>query len=159
MTSRFIRTVAVTAAIATASAFTVPLTAAPAKASEYHDYGPGGYGSYGGYGRHGGYGYRSGGYGYRSGGYGYRRGGYGYRRHHHGGAVAGAIFGLAAGAIIAGAASQQRYGNSYSSTRYNGYAPEPWSDEWYAYCASKYRSFDPDSGTFQPYNGPRRLCR
>lgn len=156
MTSRFTRIVAVTAAIAIA-ALAVPLTAAPAKASEYHDYSYGGYGSrHGGYDRHGGYGYRG---GYRHGGYGYGYG-YGYgRRHHHGDAVAGAIFGLAAGAIIAGAASQPRYGNSHSSARYNGYAPEPWSDDWYAYCASKYRSFDPDSGTFQPYRGPRRLCR
>ncbi|MBZ8134925.1 BA14K family protein [Afifella sp. IM 167] len=37
--------------------------------------------------------------------------------------------------------------------------PQPWTPEWYLYCESKYRSFDPDSGTFQPYNGPRQLCR
>jgi len=37
--------------------------------------------------------------------------------------------------------------------------PAPWTPDWYAYCASKYRSFDPGSGTFQPYRGPRRLCR
>ena len=37
--------------------------------------------------------------------------------------------------------------------------PAPWTDEWYDYCASKYRSFDPVSGTFQPYHGRRRLCR
>ncbi|WP_026379708.1 BA14K family protein [Afifella pfennigii] len=37
--------------------------------------------------------------------------------------------------------------------------PAPWTPEWYAYCASKYRSFDPASGTFQPYRGPRQLCR
>ncbi len=30
---------------------------------------------------------------------------------------------------------------------------------WYSYCRSKYRSFDPHSGTYQPYKGPRRLCR
>ncbi|HDO52517.1 MAG TPA: BA14K family protein, partial [Rhizobiales bacterium] len=29
----------------------------------------------------------------------------------------------------------------------------------YNYCSQRYRSFDPRSGTFQPYNGPRRLCR
>ena len=39
------------------------------------------------------------------------------------------------------------------------YAPAPWTPEWYSYCAQRYRSFDPRSGTFQPYNGPRRLCR
>ena len=37
--------------------------------------------------------------------------------------------------------------------------PEPFTQEWYAYCAQKYRSFDPATGTFQPYNGPRKLCR
>ena len=37
--------------------------------------------------------------------------------------------------------------------------PAPWTREWYAYCSSKYRSFDPASGTFQPYHGPRQLCR
>ena len=40
-----------------------------------------------------------------------------------------------------------------------GGRPAPWTPEWYAYCNSKYRSFDPASGTFQPYHGPRRLCR
>ncbi|WP_414832009.1 BA14K family protein [Afifella sp. YEN Y35] len=38
-------------------------------------------------------------------------------------------------------------------------APRPWTREWYAYCSSKYRSFDPRTGTYRPYNGPRRLCR
>jgi len=37
--------------------------------------------------------------------------------------------------------------------------PYPWTPEWYDYCASRYRSFDPASGTFQPYHGRRRLCR
>jgi hypothetical protein len=37
--------------------------------------------------------------------------------------------------------------------------PPPWSPGWYAYCTSKYRSFDPATGTFQPYHGPRQLCR
>lgn len=37
--------------------------------------------------------------------------------------------------------------------------PAPWTREWYGYCTSKYRSFDPVSGTFQPYHGPRQLCR
>ena len=39
------------------------------------------------------------------------------------------------------------------------YGPPPWTPDWYAYCASKYRSFDPRSGTYQPYYGPRRFCR
>ncbi len=40
-----------------------------------------------------------------------------------------------------------------------GAAPRPWTDAWYRYCAKKYRSFDPNSGTFQPYEGRRRMCR
>lgn len=39
------------------------------------------------------------------------------------------------------------------------HGPPPWSPDWYAYCSQRYRSFDPHSGTFQPYHGPRRLCR
>jgi len=42
-------------------------------------------------------------------------------------------------------------------TGYDG-RPSPWTPEWYDYCAWKYRSFDPASGTFQPYRGGRRLC-
>ena len=38
------------------------------------------------------------------------------------------------------------------------YKPEPFTDDWYAYCASKYQTFDPQTGTFQPYEGPRKLC-
>ncbi|WP_058600670.1 BA14K family protein [Aureimonas ureilytica] len=37
--------------------------------------------------------------------------------------------------------------------------PAPFSGAWYRYCETRYRSFDRESGTFQPSNGPRRLCR
>ena len=36
---------------------------------------------------------------------------------------------------------------------------EPWTDEWFAYCEDRYKSFTPSDGTFQPTNGPRKLCR
>ncbi|MFN0264427.1 BA14K family protein [Tepidamorphus sp. 3E244] len=104
----------------------------------------------------------------------YRYGNRGYhRRHDHddndaAAAAVGAIFGFAVGAMVA-----DSYNRSYdappSRTYYNAptgpapvsseYAPEPFTDDWYAYCASKYRSFDPDTGTFQPYEGPRKLCQ
>ncbi|MBB3998472.1 BA14K family protein [Aureimonas pseudogalii] len=42
---------------------------------------------------------------------------------------------------------------------YAGRRPPPFSAEWYRDCAARYRSFDRDSGTFQPDRGPRRLCR
>jgi hypothetical protein len=36
---------------------------------------------------------------------------------------------------------------------------EPWSEGWYAYCQRKYRSFDPETGTYLSYSGERRLCK
>ena len=38
-----------------------------------------------------------------------------------------------------------------------GYAPR--SAAWYSYCESRYRSFDPRSGTFLGYDGRRHVCR
>lgn len=92
--------------------------------------------------------------------------------------VPGIIAGVAVGAIIAGAVTRHNrpyYRDHGHSTHYYApapryyapppptvvysYAPRPWSGEWYAYCAQKYRSFDARSGTFQPYHGPRQLCR
>ncbi len=113
----------------------------------------------------------------------------GGRRHHyhgyHGGfyigngaAVAGVI-GLATGVIAGSALAAPRY--------YNGpvyydppvrYAPPPYpyrsrayvqpravyrapafSPEWIAYCARKYRSFNPRTGTYVAYSGRVRMCR
>lgn len=78
------------------------------------------------------------------------------RRSNSGAVIGGAIAGIAAGAIIAGAAnSQPRYVQQAPVQ----YRPQPWTQEWYQYCSQRYRSFDPRSGTFQPYNGPRRMCQ
>jgi hypothetical protein len=102
------------------------------------------------------------------------------RRHHGGGAAAAAIIGLGAAAIIAGSHRRNSYYNYGYAPRYYAprrsyyyapppvvyapapvyaYGPAPWTPAWYNYCSSRYRSFDPRSGTFQPYNGPRRFCR
>ena len=35
----------------------------------------------------------------------------------------------------------------------------PWTPEWSAYCARKYRSFDPRSGTYITYRGEERFCQ
>lgn len=49
-------------------------------------------------------------------------------------------------------------GGTQQVVQTSGY--EPWTDEWFAYCEAKYRSFNPADGTFQPYGGvPRQLCR
>ena len=91
----------------------------------------------------------------------YRRHGYyrGYRgryyRRDRGGAVAaGVIGGLALGAILGAAASAPPppppvyYGPTYAADR-----------DWLAYCSSKYRSFDPRSGTYLGYDGLRHPCQ
>lgn len=66
-----------------------------------------------------------------------------YRRHGHGGGdagavAAGAIFGLALGAIIASQASQYNH-----------------SVEW---CMSRYRSYNPRTHTWIDYHGRVRYC-
>ena len=59
-----------------------------------------------------------------------------------GAALAAGVIGLAAGAIIAGAANQQRYvGNDYL-----------------AYCSQRYRSFNPATGTYPGYDGRQHRC-
>jgi hypothetical protein len=80
-------------------------------------------------------------------------------RHYHGGyyghgggggagaAIGAGILGLAAGAIIAGSAA-------------NAAPPPPQADpNWVAYCARKYRSFDPASGTYLSNDGNRYVCQ
>lgn len=93
----------------------------------------------------------------------YRRGYYGrgYRRGPSGGAVAaGVIGGLAAGALIGGLAAQAQPGPAYG---YGGpgqpvgnvYGRDPYEVE---YCARRYRSYDPASGTFLANDGFRYPC-
>ncbi len=81
------------------------------------------------------------------------------RRHRHhgssGAGIAAGIAGLGLGLAIGAAAARNNPPPPPA-----GYGrPAPWTPDWYAYCSSKYRSFDPRSGTYQPYHGPRRLCR
>ena len=40
-----------------------------------------------------------------------------------------------------------------------GYSPEPWTGEWYDYCANRYRSFNPRTGYYTTYGGYQRFCR
>lgn len=39
------------------------------------------------------------------------------------------------------------------------YELEPWTPDWYAYCGSRYRSFDARSGTYIGHDGYPRMCR
>ncbi|CAN5321825.1 hypothetical protein BH10PSE11_BH10PSE11_14020 [soil metagenome] len=73
-------------------------------------------------------------------GYGYHRG-YGYRRG-YGGTAAGVGIGLAAGAIIGGAIAA-----SSAQAQQNA-----------AYCSQRYRSYDPQSGTYLNNDGNRYPC-
>ncbi|MFT2212282.1 BA14K family protein [Rhizobium giardinii] len=103
------------------------------------------------------------------------------RRHYHhddGDALAAGALGLATGVIIGGAvASQPRYQERvYVDPEPEYYEPrrvyrarpvvvesygslEPWSRGWYRYCSQRYRSFDPQSGTFVGYDGREYFCR
>lgn len=36
--------------------------------------------------------------------------------------------------------------------------PEPWTPDWYAYCAKRFASFDARSGTYLGYDGYRHMC-
>lgn len=98
-----------------------------------------------------------------------------------GAAIAAGIVGLAAGAVILGTLNnnrQQRYvaprhapqvyhqqrtyqPQGYQAPRVVEYdtRPQPWTQEWYSYCASKYRSFNPQTGRFLTYSGQYKLCR
>ena len=86
-----------------------------------------------------------------------------------GDAVLAGVAGFAVGTILGNATAQPRYYYAPPPV-YVGppvvyepmpvyYAPAPWSPEWYAYCARKYGSFDPRSGTFLAFDGYRHVCQ
>jgi len=85
--------------------------------------------------------------------YRYRRNRGYYNNNAAGAAIAGGILGLAAGAAIAGSAA-----NAAPPPGYYGAPPAP-DPNWIAYCARKYRSFDPSTGTYLAYDGNRYLCQ
>jgi hypothetical protein len=87
-----------------------------------------------------------------------------------GDALLGGVAGFAVGTLFGSAVSQPRY---YAPAPiyvapppppvvYQPvpvyYAPAPWSPDWYAYCARKYRSFDARSGTYLGFDGYRYTC-
>ncbi|WP_274628008.1 BA14K family protein [Arvimicrobium flavum] len=107
----------------------------------------------------------------------------GERWRHHGGyhshgssdgdLVAAGIVGLALGALAVGALNTNRqpvYADRYyrnppprpSRYYYEGAVArggvEPWSRSWYRYCSNRYRSFDPQTGTYVGYDGRERFC-
>jgi hypothetical protein len=77
----------------------------------------------------------------------------GYYRRDNGSAVAAGVAGLAAGALIAGAIANQAQAEPAAPP-----PPGTVSPSVAAYCARKYRSYDPPSGTFMASNGMRYVC-
>jgi hypothetical protein len=92
------------------------------------------------------------------------------------GAGTGALIGTGVGAVSGAAANNANQSNAYWAayndcmarsgpaprpTVYDAAdeAPEPWSDEWYDYCANKYHSFNARTGMYLTSTGQRRLCR
>lgn len=96
------------------------------------------------------------------------------RRDNGGDAAAAAVIGLAGAAILLGAMQ-----NSAPPTRTYRVAPspyppaparggprvityesrlQPWSPEWYRWCDARYRSFNPQTGTFRGYDGLDHFC-
>jgi hypothetical protein len=71
----------------------------------------------------------------------------GYHHHYHGGGGGAFIGGLAAGAILGGALASRPYYGAYA---YDGNAV--------AYCESRFKSYDPASGTYLGYDGYRHPC-
>ncbi|PRD45259.1 BA14K family protein [Phyllobacterium phragmitis] len=117
------------------------------------------------------------------GGWGHHRHGWDRPHYRHrnrsGDALAAGAIGLAAGALIGSALSQPRYVEEprviyQPRPAYNGgYYPaaprrvvtyqrsggfEPWTREWYRYCADRYRSFNPQTGTYRGYDGADHFC-
>ena len=90
---------------------------------------------------------------------------YGYRGGYRGGsnvsALGAGLVGLAAGAVIGSALTPKQVYVAPPPAPYQpvGYRPQPWTEDWYAYCSSRYRSFNPRSGTFVGYDGYERFCR
>ncbi|XSG81318.1 MAG: BA14K family protein [Methyloligella sp. ZOD6] len=89
---------------------------------------------------------------------GYRHGKHVYKDD-HGDALAAGIIGLGLGAMIGSAAASPPA--APPPPAYYGpvdYSPPAWSPDWYAYCSSKYRSFNPRTGYFMGYDGRPHFC-
>lgn len=79
-----------------------------------------------------------------------------YRRNNSGAVAAGVLGGLAVGAMIGAAAAAPP---PPPPAYYGAPAPVYGGGDWLAYCSSKYRSFDPASGTYLGYDGYRHPCQ
>jgi BA14K-like protein len=92
--------------------------------------------------------------------YGYRRGG-----GDNWNAVGAGLLGFGVGAIVGSALTPREVyvappppppAPVYTRA---GYGPPAWTPDWYTYCYSRYRSFNPNTGTFVGYDGYEHFCR
>ena len=111
----------------------------------------------------------------------YKHGRHHYRKHRGhkvDGDAAAVILGLTGLAIVGGALAHQnrtydyRHDPNYRHNNRGHYPPapksprvityggslEPWSPGWYAWCENRYRSFNPERGTFRGYDGKDHFC-
>jgi hypothetical protein len=85
----------------------------------------------------------------------------GWNRGWHGGRWIGPAAGLAAGLAIGSALAPRYYyapGYEYYDEPYAAAAPGVVAGDADAYCAQRFRSYDPASGTYLGYDGLRHPC-
>lgn len=87
-----------------------------------------------------------------------------YYRDNGANAVGAGLLGFGIGAIVGSALTPREVYVAPPPPRPTyytpaGYGPPPWTPDWYTYCYSRYRSFDPNSGTFIGYDGYEHFCR
>jgi hypothetical protein len=75
---------------------------------------------------------------------------------HHGGGGGAVIGGLVAGALIGGAIAASQQPRYYGPAPAYGYGPPP--GDAIRYCLSRFKSYDPASGTYLGYDGYRHPC-
>ncbi|QKP78738.1 BA14K family protein [Methyloligella sp. GL2] len=112
--------------------------------------------------RHRGYHHNDRGYSYNRGyNRGYDRGYHRGRDYDNGDALAAGLLGFGVGAVV-GSAITAPPAPPPPPAYYGpvGYAaPAAWSPDWYSYCSSRYRSFNPRTGYFMGYDGRAHFCR
>ena len=74
-----------------------------------------------------------------------------------GNAFVGGIVGGLAGSVVGNLLT--RPNTTTVIVRDRGPDLEPWTPEWYDYCANTYRSFNPRTGYYWTYSGTKRFCR
>ena len=84
----------------------------------------------------------------------------------HGNGWGAGLLGFGIGAIVGSALTPREVYvvpdyDDYEPAYYGpaAYGPPPWSPEWYNYCTSRYRSFNPRTGYFMGYDGRPYFCQ